>query len=108
MSLGLALHELAANAAKFGALSAPGGSVAIGWRWLSPETAELVWQEAGGPAVDDDTIRRRGFGSDLIEKVVAHEFGEPVVLDFASDGVRCVLRIPVREPSDFNLRAARS
>jgi two-component sensor histidine kinase len=50
------------------------------------------------------TERRRGFGTELIEKVVAHELRQPVTLDFALDGVRCVLRVPVRRPADFRIR----
>jgi two-component sensor histidine kinase len=64
--------------------------------------AEVEWQEVGGPPVP--TERRRGFGTELIEKVVAHELRQPVTLDFARDGVRCVLRVPVRRPADFHIR----
>ena len=64
--------------------------------------AEVEWQETGGPPVA--TQRRRGFGTELIEKVVAHELRQPVTLDFAPTGVRCVLRVPVRRPADFRIR----
>jgi two-component sensor histidine kinase len=104
---GLAVHELATNAAKYGALSAPGGKVTIRWqRGEEPsaetEWAEVEWQETGGPPVAGE--RRRGFGTELIEKVVAHELRTPVTLDFAPTGVRCVLRVPVRRPADFRIR----
>jgi two-component sensor histidine kinase len=107
LSFGLAVHELATNAAKYGALSVPGGIVTIRWqRGEDPaaETAwaEVEWQETGGPPVA--TQRRRGFGTELIEKVVAHELRQPVTLDFAVSGVRCVLRVPVRRPADFKIR----
>lgn len=107
LSFGLAVHELATNAAKYGALSVPGGTVTIRWqRGDDPaaETAwaEVEWQETGGPPVA--TERRRGFGTELIEKVVAHELRQPVTLDFAPSGVRCVLRVPVRRPADFKIR----
>ena len=107
LSFGLAVHELATNAAKYGALSVPGGKVTIRWqRGEDPaaetEWAEVEWQETGGPPVASE--RRRGFGTELIEKVVAHELRQPVTLDFAPTGVRCVLRVPVRRPADFRIR----
>lgn len=107
LSFGLAVHELATNAAKYGALSVPGGKVMIRWqRGEDPaaetEWAEVEWQETGGPPVASE--RRRGFGTELIEKVVAHELRTPVTLDFAPTGVRCVLRVPVRRPTDFRIR----
>jgi two-component sensor histidine kinase len=111
LSFGLAVHELATNAAKYGALSVPGGKVTIRWQ-RGPdqagdtagetEWAEVEWQEVGGPPVPAQP--RRGFGTELIEKVVAHELRQPVTLDFAPTGVRCVLRVPVRRPADFQIR----
>jgi two-component sensor histidine kinase len=107
LSFGLAVHELATNAAKYGALSEPGGQVTIRWQRGSDQAgegdwAEVEWQESGGPPVPAE--RRRGFGTDLIERVVAHELRQPVTLDFAPEGVRCVLRVPVRRPADFRIR----
>lgn len=107
LSFGLAVHELATNAAKYGALSVAGGKVTIRWQrggepGAETEWAEVEWQETGGPPVAAQ--RRRGFGTELIEKVVAHELRQPVTLDFAPSGVRCVLRVPVRRPADFRIR----
>ena len=107
LSFGLAVHELATNAAKYGALSVAGGKVTISWRRVAGTAndtplAEVEWQETGGPPVP--TERRRGFGTELIEKVVAHELRQPVILDFAPSGVRCVLHVPVRRPADFRIR----
>ncbi len=107
LSFGLAVHELATNAAKYGALSVPGGKVTIRWNRGEDQAAEtgwaeVEWQETGGPPVAGE--RRRGFGTELIEKVVAHELRQPVTLDFAPTGVRCVLRVPVRRPADFRIR----
>ena len=102
LSFGLAIHELATNAAKYGALSVTGGQVTIRWRKAGEHFAEVEWQERGGPPVAAQ--RRRGFGTELIEKVVAHELRQPVVLDFAPEGVRCVLTVPVRRPVDFHIR----
>lgn len=103
LSLGLALHELATNASKYGALSVSGGKVAIRWSMIADDLAQVDWVESGGPEVS--STRPRGFGTDLIEKIVAHELRHPVDLDFAAEGVRCSLRVPVREPSDFALRS---
>jgi two-component sensor histidine kinase len=106
LSLGLAVHELATNAAKYGALSQPGGNVSVQWEKVADELVRVTWQERGGPPVA--AKRGRGFGTDLIERVVASELRQPVQLDFAEDGVRCELLIPVRRPSEFAIRAKRS
>lgn len=103
MSLGLALHELATNAAKYGALSVPQGRIAVTWRLISPEVCEVHWRETGGPAVT--APQRRGFGLDLIEKIVSHELRAPVDLRFEADGVQCVLKVPVRRFGEFTLRS---
>ena len=105
LSLGLAIHELATNAAKYGSLSTPGGRVRIEWSMEQENLARIDWIERGGPQVPQH--RERGFGTDLIEKIIAHELRHPVNLEFAPEGVRCTLIVPVREPSDFSLRARR-
>ncbi len=102
LSLGLAIHELATNAAKYGSLSVPGGCVTVRWSQVNDTLAKIEWFESGGPTVSKPL--RRGFGTDLIEKIVAHELRHPVELDFAPLGVRCTLLVPVREPSEFELR----
>ena len=65
----------------------------------------LEWQESGGPPVAPK--RGRGSGTDLIERIVAHELKHEVLLEFHAEGVRCVLTIPVRQPTRFAIRAAR-
>lgn len=102
LSLGLALHELATNAAKYGALSLPAGKVDINWEKVTPNLARLRWTERGGPRVPEDRVR--GFGTDLIEKIVAHELRHPVDLRFEASGVTCNLLVPVREREDFVMR----
>ena len=99
------MHELATNAAKYGALSRPGGKVSAHWKLVSPALVRIEWQESGGPPVSPQ--RGRGFGTDLIERIVAHELKNPVELEFATGGVRCVLSVPVRRPSEFSIRANR-
>jgi two-component sensor histidine kinase len=103
LSLGLATHELATNAAKYGALSQTGGKVAVHWKLVAPGLVRIEWQESGGPPVAPQ--RGRGFGTDLIERIVAHELKNPVELDFLPEGVRCVLTVPVRRPTEFSMRA---
>lgn len=107
LSLGLAMHELATNAAKYGALSQPGGHVRVSWRAISDKLVRLEWVERGGPPVSVTSERSRGFGTDLIEKIVAHELDNPVELIFEEEGVRCTLTIPVRQPTPFAIRAKR-
>ncbi len=106
LSFGLAIHELATNASKYGALSVEAGSLSVVWRRLDDGLVEVVWSEADGPPVAKE--RKRGFGTELIEKIVAHELKHPVDLRFAPEGVRCVLRVPVRRPTEFRMRARRS
>ncbi|MGB3739086.1 MAG: CHASE domain-containing protein [Pontixanthobacter sp.] len=105
LSLGMAIHELATNAAKYGALSRSGGKVSVGWEKLNEGFARLDWKETGGPPVSDE--RRSGFGTNLIEKIVAHELRNPVDLQFNPAGVACTMIVPLRKPSDFAIRASR-
>ena len=102
LSLGLAIHELATNAAKYGALSTTDGRILIAWRQLSPDLAEFHWREAGGPPVQ--APNKRGFGRDLLEKIVAHELQSAVDLRFEPEGVECTLRVPIRRLASFALR----
>ncbi|WP_041558773.1 CHASE domain-containing protein [Novosphingobium sp. PP1Y] len=103
MSLGLAIHELATNAAKYGALSTPNGRIHIDWKLISPHLVELFWREEGGPPVEAPA--KRGFGRDLIEKIVAHELKSEVDLQFNRGGVECTLKVPVRASREFALRS---
>ncbi len=96
LSLVLAMHELATNAAKYGALTNPDGVVHLTWR-IGPEgpdgTLRLELRETGGPVVVPPT--RRGFGSRLVEDVLAAEFGGTVEIAYEPARVRCVLTAPV-------------
>lgn len=89
VSISLALHELATNAAKYGALSVPDGRVAIMWSLEAGETdrLKLRWQESGGPTVSPPT--RRGFGSRLIEMLLAAELNGKVHISYEPDGLIC-------------------
>lgn len=94
-SLGLALHELATNAGKYGALSVPAGHVDIDWRALPPvegDGIEIVWSETGGPKVDSPD--HRGFGTLVIERNLSRALDADVGLTFAPEGLQCRMRIP--------------
>src|SRR3546814_12229781 len=67
-TLAMALHELATNAAKYGALSTPSGRVAVEWSWDTDGYLVLHWTETGGPPIRMPP--RRGFGSSMIEGAV--------------------------------------
>jgi two-component sensor histidine kinase len=92
LALSLALHELATNAAKYGALSVPGGRIDVSW-WRENAMLIIEWAESGGPAVQPPS--HRGFGSKLIERSVAHELEGVSGMDFRPAGLRCELKIPL-------------
>jgi len=98
LALHLAFHELAANAKKYGAFSSPDGRVKIRWEighiLDAPRKLAIVWTEEGGPEVKGP--QRRGFGSRLIENVLA-EYGA-VRLHFGSTGVSCFMLIDMNSP----------
>ncbi len=94
-NLGLALHELAVNAAKFGALSVPNGRVSITWNQRDhgdDNSVELDWHEQLGPKVK--VRRRKGFGSMVIERNLARALDAVVDLKFDPSGLRCHIVIP--------------
>jgi PAS domain S-box-containing protein len=92
-NLVLALHELATNAARHGALSGPDGSVAIEGR-AEGDKLVLVWRESGGPPAAPPG--RRGFGTTLLEHLIAYQHGGQVDLDWRPEGLACTLRLPLR------------
>nr|WP_295664203.1 HWE histidine kinase domain-containing protein [Polymorphobacter sp.] len=93
LDLALLLHELATNAAKYGALSVPTGTIAIEWVCARPAgVLDLVWQESGGPVVIPPT--RRGFGSQLISRCLRGHHGV-VDLTYPAEGVRCAVTLPL-------------
>ncbi len=95
LALTLALHELATNAAKYGALSIPTGKVTITWGIEQGATPRLAfrWQERHGPAVSQPS--RRGFGSQLIERVLAYELDGQVHITYHPEGVVCEIVAPL-------------
>ena len=97
LALSMALHELATNAVKYGALGAPAGHVRLTWR-RDGDRLLVSWREHGGPPVRTPT--RKGFGSRLIAQALARELRGEVRLDYAKDGVRCEIAFPLAEPLD--------
>jgi PAS domain S-box-containing protein len=92
-SLALALHELATNAAKYGALSVPEGGLTLTWT-VEDGRLLLRWTESGGPAVVPPT--RRGFGTKVIGASIEQQLGGTTELDWERPGLRCRLSIPQR------------
>jgi two-component sensor histidine kinase len=96
LALSMALHELCTNAAKYGALTAPQGHVAIRWRveeGREGRQLELAWQERGGPPVEAPS--RKGFGSRLIERGLAAELGGRTDIRYERSGLACTIGAPL-------------
>src|SRR5262249_55863549 len=95
-SMGMVLHELVTNAAKYGALSVQNGRVSIRWHQrlnghASPSVV-LEWREGGGPPVV--APGNSGFGMSTIRDLIPYEFGGAVDFAFAPTGVQCRLELP--------------
>ena len=97
--MAMVIHELVTNAAKHGALSMKSGRVSVRWYRKLNGSAQLVlvWQETGGPRVE--APRKPGYGTGIVRDLIPYEFGGTVDLAFAPEGVRCLLQIPLDEPS---------
>jgi len=95
-SLGLAIHELATNSLKFGALAVAAGKLAIQWDVTGGAlpSLHLTWIESGMTVVSA-APRRRGFGQELIECTLPYELGAQTRLDFSPGGVQCEMDIPL-------------
>jgi PAS domain S-box-containing protein len=100
INLGLVLHELVTNAAKYGALSTPNGHLSLSWSVTPnsdrPPQLRIHWQETGGPPVEPP--KRQGFGSRLIRRSIEGELAGDIVLNFASGGVSYDLSVPLEAP----------
>lgn len=91
IAITLALHELATNAVKYGALSVPQGQVVIDWQFTDGHFV-LTWSESGGPKVSPPT--RSGFGSRMIEKTLAASVNGEASIDYRENGILFRLRCP--------------
>lgn len=91
--MALALHELATNAIKYGALSTPQGRVTLNWR-LEPDPhgrrVEIIWQESGGP--ECVAPKHAGFGTRVIKFAASHETSNTVVINYLPKGLQCCIR----------------
>ncbi|WEZ85264.1 sensor histidine kinase [Rhizobium sp. 32-5/1] len=96
VGLGLVLHELATNAAKYGALSTPRGKIILTARSMREETGpvlHLTWTEVNGPPVQPP--ERRGFGSILIERSLDKVLGSSVKVEYLPAGLTAIVRLPL-------------
>ena len=91
--LGMAFHELATNAAKYGALSGKSGTVHVAWQCAADGTLVLDWRERGGPPVSPP--KRAGFGRLLLERALAADLKGDVTLDFRPEGLACRITLPL-------------
>jgi two-component sensor histidine kinase len=99
--LGLAIHELTANSAKFGALSVPEGGLSVSWQSTRRESSDLLtlsWVEHGGPRVSAPA--REGFGTRMLGRVLQAQLGATVTSDFHPDGFRIQLQVPIKSAAD--------
>ena len=94
-NLALVVHELATNAAKYGALSTPEGRISVTWD-ITGEMLELTWVEQGGPEIDA-TPDRSGFGSRLIDLTVRNTLKGQMSTNWLKSGVKHVLTLPIAE-----------
>jgi PAS domain S-box-containing protein len=95
-AVAMVLHELVTNAAKYGALSSPGGQVSVTWDSQpngsdAAATLTIDWRESGGPPITAPT--KSGYGTSLIRDLIPHELGGAVDLEFPLGGVCCKLKI---------------
>jgi two-component system, chemotaxis family, CheB/CheR fusion protein len=105
LAIAMALHELATNAAKYGALSTEDGVATIGWKVSGADADRrltLHWTESGGPKVVPPT--RSGFGSLMIQRVLAAELGGEVGVSYESSGVVCTISAPIPAGRDGSER----
>jgi two-component sensor histidine kinase len=96
LSVSLVLHELATNAAKYGALSVPEGRVRLSWQVEHGDDGRhlrLLWQERGGPAVTAPL--QKGFGTELIRRAFGFELEGAADLAFKPEGVRLEATFPL-------------
>ncbi|HVL72914.1 MAG TPA: sensor histidine kinase, partial [Beijerinckiaceae bacterium] len=97
--LGLAMHELATNAVKYGALAADGGRIAVNWTIEDGDKApllRLIWTETGA-VLDGGPPTRRGFGTELLERTLAYELDAATDLAFQDGGLRCTVAVPLTD-----------
>jgi two-component system CheB/CheR fusion protein len=96
LAFGMAIHELASNAVKYGALSVPAGKVFVEWtleRTGDIDHLVLHWTERDGPPITTPVVK--GFGSTLIERALTHDLSAEASIEFGPEGVRASIRAPI-------------
>jgi two-component system CheB/CheR fusion protein len=96
-TISLAIHELATNAVKYGALSAEGGRIAVRWERARPDGLELlklVWEENGVEGTPSEP-RRQGFGLELLQRTLPYELAAETRVDFRPEGLRFSMAVPL-------------
>jgi two-component sensor histidine kinase len=86
------LHELATNAAKYGALSVTKGCVEVKWA-VSNDQVILNWIEKGGPPVNEPT--RQGFGTRVMKRIVKYQHKGDIRPDWSAEGLSCEIILPM-------------
>jgi PAS domain S-box-containing protein len=94
LAIAVALHELATNAAKYGALSVAKGQVRVDWSRAADGQLVLRWSELGGPPVQPPTCK--GFGTHVMEAMIRGHVGGDVRLDWYAKGLVCEITLPTR------------
>jgi two-component sensor histidine kinase len=99
--LGMALHELTTNAARFGALSVRGGRLDVTWRVTSEhnDVLHLEWMERGGPTVE--VPEQEGFGSRVIHRILAAQTNARISMDYHPTGLQVVIDLPLQAPAEI-------
>jgi PAS domain S-box-containing protein len=93
-AVALALHELATNAAKYGAFSTDTGTLSVTWR-TEGDTMVLDWTESGGPTTEEPA--RLGLGLTIVRSSIEAQFRGAVIYDWHADGLHCRLTMPVAQ-----------
>jgi two-component sensor histidine kinase len=91
-TIAVTLHELATNAAKYGALSVPDGRVHVTWSGAEKGPLTLRWTETGGPIVTSPT--RKGFGTRVMERMIRDQLKGKMHFDWHTDGLVCEIALP--------------
>jgi two-component sensor histidine kinase len=100
-ALGMALHELATNAVKYGALSAPAGRIEVAWT-LERQGLVLRWAETGGPPASPPV--RRGTGTTVIEKSITYQLNGAVEFAWNLEGLACEMVVPIEKVARASMR----
>ena len=99
----MAIHELATNAVKYGALSVPGGHLSVHWAQDAAGMVELLWHEAGGPTVE--APQRSGFGGKLLRSLIEGQLDGSLEQRWHSTGVQVMIRFPASSDRHQDLAA---